>query len=101
MDGRDIGTVILPNADIKVFMTASPECRARRRYEELLAKGQTVTYEDVLREMNERDHKDSTREIAPATAAPDAILLDNSDLDIEQSADAIIALVRQKTGAEE
>lgn len=100
MDGRDIGTVILPNADVKVFMTASPECRARRRYEELLAKGQTVTYEDVLREMNERDHQDSTREIAPATAAPDAILLDNSDLDIEQSADAIIALVRQKTGAE-
>lgn len=100
MDGRDIGTVILPDADVKVFMTASPECRARRRYDELLAKGQEVRFEDVLREMNERDHQDSTREIAPATAAPDAIHFDNSDLNVEQSAEAIIAMVRERVGGE-
>lgn len=100
MDGRDIGTVILPDADVKIFMTASPECRARRRYDELVAKGQDVRYEDVLREMNERDHQDSTRDIAPATAAPDAVCLDNSGLTVEQSADAVIALVRERTCAE-
>ena len=97
MDGRDIGTVILPNADCKIFLTASAECRAKRRYQELLAKGQNVTLEDVLREMNERDTQDSTREIAPAQAAPDAIVLDNSDLTFEESVEAVIDLVREKT----
>ena len=97
MDGRDIGTVILPDADVKIFMTASAECRARRRYNELLAKGVEVRYEDVLNEMNERDKNDSTREIAPATAAPDAILLDNSDMTIEENIDTIIAIVKRKT----
>ena len=96
MDGRDIGTVILPDADLKVFMTASAECRARRRYDELIAKGQEVNYEDVLREMNERDHQDSTREIAPAEAASDAILLDNSDMTVEESAEAVIALLKDR-----
>ena len=100
MDGRDIGTVILPNADVKIFMTASAECRARRRYDELCAKGVSVKYEDVLAEMNERDRNDSTREIAPATAAADAILFDNTGMTLEQSVDAVIALVREKTGAE-
>lgn len=100
MDGRDIGTVILPDADVKIFMTASAECRARRRYEELLAKGQKVEYEDVFREMNERDLQDSTREIAPTKAAPDAVYLDNSDLDIEQSAEAIIEIARKRVGVE-
>lgn len=95
MDGRDIGTVILPNADLKVFMTASPECRARRRYDELVAKGQDVRFEDVLREMNERDHQDSTREIAPAAAAADAVVLDNSDMTVDESADAVIALLEK------
>ena len=94
MDGRDIGTVILPDAEVKIFLFASPECRAKRRYEELRAKGQDVTLEDVLREMNERDHQDSTREIAPAQAAPDAIVLDNSGMTIEESADAVIALLK-------
>ena len=98
MDGRDIGTVILPNADCKIFLTASAECRAKRRYDELIAKGQTVSLEDVLREMNERDNQDSTREIAPAKAAPDAIVLDNSGLNLEESVDAVIALVKEKTG---
>ena len=98
MDGRDIGTVILPDADVKIFLTASAECRAMRRYKELIEKGQSVTYENVLAEMNQRDHQDSTREIAPAEAAPDAVLLDNSDLDLEGTVEAVLDLVRKKTG---
>ncbi|MBO5939386.1 MAG: (d)CMP kinase [Clostridia bacterium] len=97
MDGRDIGTVILPNADCKIYLTASAECRAKRRYDELIAKGQKVLFEDVLREMNERDTQDSTREIAPAQAASDAVILDNSGMNLEESVDAVIALVREKT----
>ena len=100
MDGRDIGTVILPDAEVKIFMTASPECRAMRRYNELIAKGQSVRYEDVLAEMNSRDNADSSREIAPTKAADDAVLLDNSELDFDQSVDAVIAIVREKVGDE-
>ncbi|MBE6596936.1 MAG: (d)CMP kinase [Ruminococcaceae bacterium] len=96
MDGRDIGTVILPDAEVKIFLTASEECRARRRYNELLEKGEKVTYEDVLREMNERDKNDSTRDIAPTAAAEDALLLDNSDLSFEESVDAVINIVKEK-----
>ena len=99
MDGRDIGTVILPDAEVKIFLTASPECRARRRYDELRAKGQNVTLEDVFREMNERDENDSNRKIAPAKAAVDAVLLDNSDLDFDGTVDAVIAIVKEKTEA--
>ena len=97
MDGRDIGTVILPDADVKIFLTASPECRARRRYDELMAKGSNVKYEDVLAEMNQRDAQDAGREVAPATAAADAVLLDNTGLSFDESVDAVIALAR-KTG---
>ena len=97
MDGRDIGTVILPDADVKIFLTASAECRARRRYDELTAKGQSVSFEDVLAEMNQRDTQDSTREIAPAQAAKDAVILDNTGLSFEESVDAVIALVNEKT----
>ncbi len=97
MDGRDIGTVILPDADVKIFMTASPECRARRRYDELVAKGQSVNFADVLAEMNERDRADSTREIAPAEAAADAVIFDNTGMTLEQSVDAVIKLVKEKT----
>ena len=93
MDGRDIGTVILPNADVKIYLTASAECRARRRYDELIAKGQTVRFEDVLTEMNQRDDQDSNREIAPARAADDAILLDNTGMNLEESVDAVIRLI--------
>ncbi len=100
MDGRDIGTVILTNADVKIFMTASAECRAMRRYKELCDKGQTVKYEDVLAEMNARDGADSSRAIAPTKQADDAVLLDNSNLDFEGSVDAVIAIVREKTGLE-
>ena len=95
MDGRDIGTVILPDADVKIFLTASAECRAMRRYKELCERGQDVKYEDVLAEMNERDAQDSSREIAPAKPAEDAIFLDNSDLSFEQSVDAIIEIVKK------
>ncbi len=97
MDGRDIGTVILPDAEVKIFLTASEECRAKRRYEELCAKGQNVKFEDVLAEMTQRDRQDSTRAVAPATAAPDAIILDNTDLSFEQTVDAVVALAK-KTG---
>ncbi len=97
MDGRDIGTVILPNADLKIYLTASAESRARRRYDELVAKGKEVCFEDILNEMNERDNNDSTRAIAPARAADDAIILDNTNLDFEGTLAAIIDLVKEKT----
>lgn len=83
MDGRDIGTVVLPDADVKIFLTASDEVRAERRLKELLAKGQQVTFEDVLADMRERDLADSTRAAAPLKKADDAILLDNSELDFD------------------
>ena len=98
MDGRDIGTVILPDADVKIFLTASNEARAWRRTKELNEKGVAANYDDVLREMNERDHNDSHREVAPAVAAPDAVLLDNSELTQEQTVDAVIGLIRRKVG---
>ena len=98
MDGRDIGTVILPNAEVKIFMTASAECRAMRRYKELIERGQNVKYEDVLSEMNERDGAESSRAIAPTKAADDAILLDNSDLSFEQTVDKIVEIVDKTVG---
>jgi len=79
MDGRDIGTVILPNADVKIFLTAAPEERARRRYEELTENGQDVEYAAILREINARDEQDSNRDAAPLKPADDAVLLNNSD----------------------
>ena len=99
MDGRDIGTVILPRAEVKIFMTASIAARARRRTAELEAKGMSARYEDVLREMEERDRNDREREVAPAIAAPDATLLDNSDLNIEQTVQAVLDIVARVTGA--
>ena len=96
MDGRDIGTVILPDAEVKVFLTASPEARAKRRYAELCQKGVETTLEQVALEMAERDKNDSTRDIAPCVPADDAVLLDNSNLDLDGTADAIIALVNDK-----
>ena len=95
MDGRDIGTVILPEADVKIFLTASEECRAQRRYKELIARGQNVTLEDVLAEMNQRDTQDSTRECAPTAAADDAILLDNTGMTFEETVDAIVRLAKK------
>lgn len=98
MDGRDIGTVILPNADVKIFLTASAECRAMRRYKELCERGQNVRYEDVLLEMNERDEQDSSRKIAPAKPAEDAILLDTTTFDFDQSVNAILEIIEKKCG---
>ncbi len=93
MDGRDIGTVILPNAECKIFLVASPEARARRRTEELLAKGLDAKYETVLEEMLLRDRNDSTRAIAPAVPAEDAVFLDNSDMTAEETVDAAIKII--------
>lgn len=96
MDGRDIGTVILPNADVKIFLTASAEARARRRYKELTEKGQNVRYEEVLREMRERDENDQNRTVAPAIPAPDALHFDNSDMTIEEGVEAIVRIISEK-----
>ena len=93
MDGRDIGTVILPDAEVKIFLTASPEARARRRYDELVAKGISTTYENVYSEMVERDRNDSTRDVAPCVQADDAILLDNSELSPEQTVEAVLKII--------
>ncbi len=83
MDGRDIGTVVLPKATVKIFLTATPEVRAKRRTDELIAKGQKAVFNTVLEEIKLRDHQDSTRPIAPLKQAEDAVLLDTSDLDIQ------------------
>ncbi|MBO5043307.1 MAG: (d)CMP kinase [Clostridia bacterium] len=95
MDGRDIGTVILPDAQVKVFLTASNEARARRRYIELQEKGMPLPYEEILADMNRRDEADRTRAIAPAIPAPDAVILDNSDLNFEETVAALLSIVRR------
>ena len=93
MDGRDIGTVIFPDADVKIFLTASNEARARRRYAELAAKGISTTYEEVLADMIQRDTNDSTRAVAPAIAAPDATVLDNSELSAEETVSEALKII--------
>lgn len=98
MDGRDIGTVVLPKADVKIFLTASPEIRARRRFEELRARGETASFEKVLDDLKKRDERDSTRKLAPLRPAKDAVLLDTSELDVKQSAAAIESIVKEKLG---
>ncbi len=94
MDGRDIGTVVLPDADVKIFLTASDEVRAERRLKELLEKGQTVTFEEVLSDMRARDLADSTRAAAPLKKADDAVLLDNSNLDFEGTVDRALEIIK-------
>jgi len=89
MDGRDIGTVVFPDAELKLFMTASPEIRATRRYKELLDKGEQVTFEEVLKNVQERDRIDSTRSISPLQKAKDAIEFDNSDMGLEEQFERI------------
>ena len=96
MDGRDIGTVVLPNADVKIFLTASAEVRAQRRYAELQAKGAKDRYEQVLADIQRRDHQDSTRAIAPLKQAKDAVLVDTSSLDIDAAVEAIRRIVQEK-----
>ena len=94
MDGRDIGTVVLPDAKVKIFLTASPESRAKRRYDELCEKGMDVSFEDVLADMKQRDYNDSHREIAPLRPAKDAILLDTSGFELERSVALIIKTIK-------
>ena len=98
MDGRDIGTVVLPWAQVKIFLTASPEERARRRFEELKAKGEEVAYDEILSDMKERDYQDSHREIAPLRPASDAVLLDSTGLTLDEVVERIAALVEAKKG---
>jgi cytidylate kinase len=94
MDGRDIGTIVFPNADLKLFMTATDKVRAQRRYDELIKKGDKVTYEEVLENVKERDYIDTHRENSPLIIASDAIEIDNSDLSIDQQFEKIIKLVK-------
>lgn len=101
MDGRDIGTVIMPDADAKLFLTASSEARARRRYLEMQEKGVECTYEQILKETMERDTADSSRDIAPLVPAPDAIRLDNSEYALEETVAEALRLIREKCGHEE
>ncbi|MCD1618294.1 (d)CMP kinase [Salipiger marinus] len=98
LDGRDIGTVICPEADAKLFVTASPEVRARRRFDELCATGVTTDYARVLEETRERDDRDATRADAPLRAAPDAVVIDTSALDVEAAVAAAIAAVETRSG---
>lgn len=100
MDGRDIGTVILPDAQVKIFLTADPEARAMRRYKELVAKGEQVEFDTVLQEVRERDHNDSHRAAAPLRQAEDAWLCDTTSLTLEGSVQAVVDYVRQKSGVE-
>lgn len=98
MDGRDIGTVILPNADLKIFLTADVRDRAHRRYEELRAKGMEKPFDEVLAEMEKRDEQDTQRAAAPLKAAEDAVLLDTSGNTLEESIDEVCRLISEKTG---
>jgi len=98
MDGRDIGTVVLPRAGLKVFLTASPEDRARRRYYELLEKNVPVTYEEVLRDIILRDQQDSQRAIAPLRAAEDAVVLDTTGMTLEESFEALCHIIEERFG---
>ena len=99
MDGRDIGTVVFPQAELKVFVTASAEVRAQRRFLELTAKGQTVAFEDILRNVQERDYIDSHREVAPLRQADDALVLDNSELTREEQMQWLLDRFEERTGA--
>ena len=95
MDGRDIGTVVLPDAKIKIFLTASAEVRAKRRYDELIEKGMDVKYDDILQDVITRDYNDSHREIAPLKPADDSVIVDTSDLNLEQSVEKLISIMKE------
>lgn len=96
MDGRDIGTVVLPDADVKIYLTASAEVRAKRRFLELQEQGRSDTYDEVLQDMIERDYRDMHRAVAPLKQADDAILLDTSELSLEESIEAILKIIRER-----
>jgi len=94
MDGRDIGTVVLPKADVKIFLTATPEVRAKRRTDELIAKGQKANFDQILKEIQQRDYQDTHREIAPLKMAKESVKVDTSEMDI----DAVVAAIREIVG---
>jgi cytidylate kinase len=96
MDGRDIGTVVLPDAQIKLFLTASAEARADRRYKELIEKGQTVDYDVIPQEIKDRDYQDSHREIAPLKQADDAILVDSTEMNLQETIDYMLNLIKER-----
>ena len=98
MDGRDIGTVVLPGADVKIFLTAAPEARARRRLRELEQRGEPADFDAILRDIRDRDWQDEHRPIAPLRQAADAVLLDTTDLDLGQSMSRLLSLVKEKIG---
>lgn len=98
LDGRDIGTVVCPNADVKIYVTATPEVRARRRYLELIGRGEPATSEGVLAEIRRRDERDASRDASPMRPAADAFLLDTTDLDIEAAFDTAVGVILRKAG---
>ncbi len=98
MDGRDIGTVVLPNATVKIFLTATPEARATRRWKENVAKGDNTSYEEVLADVKQRDYQDTHREAAPLKQAEDAVLLDTSEMNFEESLAAMKKIIADKVG---
>ena len=100
MDGRDIGTVVLPDADVKIFLTAAPEARARRRALELEQRGEKADYDAILKEIVQRDERDRNRSVAPLRQAEDAVLLDTTCLDLEQSLQALLTLIKEKIACE-
>ncbi|MBQ9979487.1 MAG: (d)CMP kinase [Oscillospiraceae bacterium] len=100
MDGRDIGTVILPNAQVKIFLTATPEVRSHRRYLELIEKGEKTDYETVLKEINQRDYNDSHRATAPLRPSEDSVIVDTSEMDLEQANKALLDVIAEKTGVQ-
>ncbi len=99
LEGRDIGSVVFPNADIKFFLTATPDARARRRYTEDQSKGRIATYEQTLAEINERDERDISREDSPLTISPDALVIDTSELDLTEVFEQMLAAIRQNRSA--
>ena len=96
MDGRDIGTVVLPNAQIKIYLTASAQARADRRYKELTEKGQEVNYDNILKEIELRDYQDTHREIAPLKKADDAVLVDTTELDLNGSIEYMLKVIKER-----
>lgn len=96
MDGRDIATVVLPDAEVKIFLFASPECRAERRYKELVEKGENVSFNDVLKDVNQRDYQDSHREIAPLKPSEESIMADTSELTLQESIDLIVNTIKER-----
>lgn len=98
MEGRDIGATVIPDAEVKIFMTAAPEVRAKRRYEQLLAAGREADYDTIFNEIQARDYQDSHREVSPLRAADDAVFLDTSNMNKEENIDAVAEIITSKTG---